>query len=147
MAMTYDEIPEDYREYAKNTKPMQEDKIDPAAKEALKQFVGKVMTDESLRNDLKAERQKSWDEAGGAEPKECLNEEEFLTFLQKQTERYNDRKLPPINETEDRNRQMFNICRWTKKAEGITLADLDLKMKYDGIILKHQLELGEKLQI
>ena len=145
--MTYDDIPEDYREYAKNTKPMQEDKIDPAQKEALKQFVGKVMTDETLRQELKTERETSWKEAAGGQMKEALDEEEFLTFLAKQTEKYNERKLPPINETDERNRTMWKICQWTKKNSGITLADLDLKMKYDGIILKHQLELGEKLQI
>ena len=55
-----EDIPQDYKDFAKETKALMEDKIDSTQKDTLKQFVGKVMSDEATRNELKEERESAF---------------------------------------------------------------------------------------
>ena len=58
--MSLEDIPEKYKEFAKDTKALMEDKIDSQQKDNLKQFVGKVMSDEGVRTELKNEREEAF---------------------------------------------------------------------------------------
>ena len=137
-----EEIPAEYRDFAKETKALMEDKIDSQQKDTLKQFVGKVMSDEQTRNELKEERETAFN-AADKEKKGFLLEAEWLEFIKTQRDNYEKRGLPPLPESEERSRKMWQVCQFAKKG-GMTLEDLDTKMKYDGILLKAQLEAGEK---
>ena len=59
---TVEDIPQEYRDFAKETKALMEDKIDSQQKDTLKQFVGKVMSDEQTRQELKEERENAFNE-------------------------------------------------------------------------------------
>ena len=142
MTTAVEDIPQNYRDFAKETKALMEDKIDSQQKDTLKQFVGKVMSDEQTRNDLKEERENAFNECD-ADNKGYLNEDEWLNFVKLQRENYDKRGLPPLPESEERSRKMYAVCQFSGKG-GISLEDLDTKMKYDGILLKAQLEAGEK---
>ena len=139
---TVDDIPSDYRDFAKETKALMEDKIDSQQKDTLKQFVGKVMSDENTRIELKEERENAFKECD-KDNKSYLSESEWLEFIKIQRENYEKRGLPPLPESEERSKKMWQVCQFSKKG-GMTLEDLDTKMKYDGILLKAQLEAGEK---
>merc|ERR1712167_438116 len=104
----------------------------------LKQFVGKVMSDEQTRQELKDERETAFNDSD-KEKKGYLNEAEWLEFIKVQRDNYEKRGLPPLPESEERSKRMWAVCQFSKKG-GMTLEDLDTKMKYDGILLKAQLE-------
>ena len=142
MTTTVEDIPQNYRDFAKETKALMEDKIDSQQKDTLKQFVGKVMSDETTRNELKEEREAAFKQCD-EDDKGHLGEEEWIKFVKLQRDNYEKRGLPPLPESEERSRKMFNVCQFSGKG-GISLEDLDIKMKYDGILLKAQLEAGEK---
>ena len=139
---TVEDIPQAYRDFAKETKALMEDKIDSQQKDTLKQFVGKVMSDEQTRTELKEEREHAFNECD-SEGRGFLNEDEWLQFIKIQRENYEKRGLPPLPESDERSKKMFAVCQFSNKG-GMSLEDLDTKMKFDGILLKAQLEAGEK---
>ena len=106
MSTAVEDIPQNYRDFAKETKALMEDKIDSQQKDTLKQFVGKVMSDEQTRNELKEEREQAFNEADEGS-KGYLTEEEWLSFVKVQRENYDKRGLPPLPESEERSRKMF----------------------------------------
>ena len=100
------------------------------------------MSDEATRNELKEERENAFKECD-KDNKGYLTQDEWLEFIKLQRANYDKRGLPPLPESEDRSKKMWEVCQFAKKG-GMSLEDLDTKMKYDGILLKAQLEAGEK---